>query len=86
RNAKTLVKEATFRLVLISLRQGGRLEAHRAPGRISIHTLSGHLRLQVLGETIDLTTGQVLVLDPDVVHDVEGIEESAFLLTIAWPA
>ncbi len=86
RNAKTLVKEPNFRLVLISIRQGGRLEAHRAPGRISIQTLSGHLRLQVSGEAIDLTAGQILILDPDVVHDVEGVDESAFLLTIAWPA
>jgi hypothetical protein len=29
--------------------------------------------------------GQVLMLDPDVAHDVEALAESAFLLTIAWP-
>ncbi|HVA89204.1 MAG TPA: cupin domain-containing protein [Chloroflexota bacterium] len=85
RHAKTLVKEPDFRLVLISIRQNGRMEEHRAPGRISIHTLTGRLRLQVLGEAIDLTAGQILVLDPDVAHDVEALEESAFLLTIAWP-
>jgi quercetin dioxygenase-like cupin family protein len=85
RNAKTLVKEPDFRLVLISLRRDGRMEEHRAPGRISIQTLTGRLRLYVQGETIDLTVGQVLVLDPGVTHDVEALEESAFLLTIAWP-
>jgi len=85
RNAKTLVKEPDFRLVLIIIRQGGRMEEHRAPGRISIQTLTGRLRLYVLGETIDLAVGQVLVLEPDLAHDVEALEESAFLLTIAWP-
>jgi quercetin dioxygenase-like cupin family protein len=85
RNAKTLVKEADFRLILIALRQGGRMEEHRAPGRISIHTLSGRLRLQVLDQTIDLSAGQILALDPNVAHDVEALDESAFLLTIAWP-
>ncbi len=85
RNAKTLVKEPDLRIVLIALRQGGRMEEHRAPGRLSIQTLTGRLRLQVREQTIDLPAGHVLVLDPDVAHDVEALEESAFLLTIAWP-
>ncbi len=86
RNAKTLVKEPDLRIVLIVMRQGARMEEHRAPGRLSIQTLTGHLRLQVLGQTIDLPAGHVLALDPDVAHDVEALDESAFLLTIAWPA
>ena len=86
RNAKTLVKEPDLRIVLIVMRQGGRMEEHRAPGRLSIQTLTGHVRLQVLDQTIDLPAGHVLALDPDVAHDVEALDESAFLLTIAWPA
>ncbi len=85
RNAKTLVREPDLRIVVIALRQGGRMEEHRAPGRISIQTLTGRLRLHVLDQTIDLPAGHVLALDPDVAHDVEAIDESAFLLTIAWP-
>lgn len=86
RNAKTLVKESDLRIVLIALRQGDRMEKHKAPGRISIQTLSGRLCLQVSDQTIDLPAGHVLALDPDTTHDVEALEESAFLLTIAWPA
>ena len=86
RNAKTLVKEPDLRIVLIVMRQGARMEEHHAPGRLSIQTLTGHLHLQVLDQTIDLPAGHVLALDPDVAHDVEALDESAFLLTIAWPA
>ena len=50
RNAKTLVKEPDFRLVLVALKAGARLEEHRAPGRISIQTLEGRLRLRVADE------------------------------------
>jgi hypothetical protein len=32
-----------------------------------------------------LSAGQLLVMDCGVLHDVEAVEESAFLLTIAWP-
>jgi quercetin dioxygenase-like cupin family protein len=86
RNAKTLVKEPDLRVVVILLRQGARMEEHRAPGRITIHTLSGRLRLQLFDQASDLEAGQILMLDADIPHDVEAIEESAFLLTIAWPA
>ncbi len=83
RNAKTLVKESDFRIVLIALRVGARMEEHRAAGRISVQTLTGYLRLHACGETVDLSVGQLVSLERDVPHDVEAVEESAFLLTIA---
>jgi hypothetical protein len=33
----------------------------------------------------DLPQGKMLVLDRAVTHDVEAVEESAFLLTVAYP-
>ncbi len=84
RNAKTLVKEADFRVVLIALRAGARMEEHRAAGRISVQTLVGHLRLHTAGTNVDLPVGRLVSLERDVPHDVEALEESAFLLTIAW--
>lgn len=84
RNAKTLVKEPDFRIVLIALRRGGRLDEHRAPARISIQTLAGRLRLRVAERTLELPTGQLVTLERDVAHAVDAVEESAFLLTIAW--
>jgi len=85
RHARTLVKDAELRVVLIALQPGARLEEHHAPGRITIHTLSGHLTVRVAGRAIDLPVGNVLTLARSVPHDVEAREESAFLLTIAWP-
>jgi len=82
---KTLVKEPTLRIVLIALHRGGRLAEHRAPGRISIQVLAGHLRLHALDQNVELQSGGILVLDPDMAHDIEALEESAFLLTITWP-
>ena len=86
RHAKTLVKDAELRVVLIALQPGARLEEHHAPGRITIHTLAGHLTVRVAGQTIELPVGHVLTLARSVPHDVEARGESAFLLTIAWPA
>jgi len=33
----------------------------------------------------DLPTGRLLALAQRLLHEVEALEESAFLLTIAWP-
>jgi len=85
RNTKTLVKEPDFRIVVVALRAGVRMEQHRAAGRISIQTLVGQLRLQAPGHTVDLPVGRLVSLERNVAHTVEAREESAFLLTIAWP-
>ncbi len=88
RTAKTLVKEPDFRIVLVALKSGARIEAHRAPGRLSSQTLMGRLRVGVGAHTVDLPVWRILALDPNVAHEVEAGEDgdSAFLLTIAWPA
>jgi quercetin dioxygenase-like cupin family protein len=83
RNAKTLVKQTGLRVVLTVMRSGARLQEHRASGPISIQTLAGHVRLSTSDETVDLPVGHVVMLGGDIAHDVEAVEESAFLLTIA---
>jgi quercetin dioxygenase-like cupin family protein len=85
RNSKTLVKYADFRVVLMALKAGMRVEKHQAEGRISVQTIAGHINIRASGRTFDLPTGSRLALDRATVHDVEALEESAVLLTIAWP-
>jgi len=79
------VKYDDFRIVLIALRANARMPDHRAEGRISVHTLRGHIRLRALQRTFDLPAGSLLALDRDLAHDVEALEDSVLLLTIAWP-
>jgi quercetin dioxygenase-like cupin family protein len=83
RNARTLVDEGGFRLVLTALKAGARLREHHPPGWVSISTATGHLRVSAAGSTVDLPTNHVVVLARDEPHDVEAVEESAFLLTVA---
>jgi quercetin dioxygenase-like cupin family protein len=85
RNSKALAKYDDFRIVLIALKEGVRIEEHRAEGRISIHTVVGHISVRALGRTFDLPAGRLLTLDRATVHNVGALEESAILLTISWP-
>ena len=84
-NAKTLVKYDDFRVVLTALRARARMADHRTEGRISIQTVRGHIQVRAEGRTFDLPAGSLLALDRGLPHDVEALEDSALLLTIAWP-
>ena len=85
RNSKTLVKYADFRVVLMALKAGMHVEEHQAEGRISVQTIAGHISVRSSGRTFDLPTGSLLALDRATVHDLHALEDSAILLTIAWP-
>ena len=58
---------------------------HKADGRLSLHVLSGHIKLKALGRTFNLRSGGLLALDQGVPHEVHALEQSALLLTVAWP-
>ena len=84
-NARTLVKYDDLRIVLMALQANTRVPEHKTEGRISVHVLAGHIRVKASGRTFSLRSGGLLALEQGVLHDVEALEESAFLLTLAWP-
>jgi quercetin dioxygenase-like cupin family protein len=84
-NARTLIKYDDLRVVLIALKAGAHIPQHKANGRISVQVLSGHIRLNASGRAFDLLPGSLLALDERAPHDLEALEESAVLLTVAWP-
>ena len=84
-NARTLIKYDDFRVVLTALQAKVRIPEHKTEGRISVHVLSGHIQLRASGRTFSLRPGGLLAIDHGVPHEVEALEESSFLLTIARP-
>jgi quercetin dioxygenase-like cupin family protein len=85
RSSTTLVKYKDLRIVLIAMKANTRMHEHSAAGRISVHSLNGHIRLHLPDQVVDLPAGHLLALDQCVPHDVEATEDSAFLLTLSWP-
>jgi quercetin dioxygenase-like cupin family protein len=80
--AETLVKEPGLRLVLIALKDGGRLRQHRAHTSITVQVVVGMVRFTVNTQTIELVPGRVLAVDVDLPHNLEAVGESAVLLTM----
>jgi quercetin dioxygenase-like cupin family protein len=68
--------------VLFAFEPGGMLDKHSADGWVAIHVREGHLMVEAEGQDKSLTAGHVLILNPDVPHDVRALEASAMLLTV----
>ena len=71
--------------MLTAIKANTTIHEHHAAGRISVQTVEGRIRMHAGGKEFDLPAGRLLVLDRAMPHDVVAIEDSAFLLTIAWP-
>ncbi|CAN5461319.1 hypothetical protein BH11ARM2_BH11ARM2_17920 [soil metagenome] len=78
-----LYKSNHTTLALFAFEAGGRMPEHRARGTVIVQVIAGHLRLTTPDTTHALSAGQVLVLAPDVPHDVVADEPAQMLLTVS---
>ncbi len=83
RNAITLTKEPGLRLVLMLLGKGTTLSEHQAAGALTFHVLTGSVTFRAGARVESLGAGELIVLESTVDHEVEAVEESACLLTLA---
>jgi quercetin dioxygenase-like cupin family protein len=86
RNAMTIVKYRDLRIVLELMQPGARIDDPRPEtgGAVVIQVLSGRLRLEAEGQTIDLAAGRLVALDHIVPSQLTAIDESAFLIWVSW--
>jgi len=82
--ARTLIREPALRIVLVVMKAGARIAEHRAQEITSIQTVSGQVRVALLERSLELAAGGVLVVAPDLRHQVEAVADSSLLLTLAW--
>ena len=85
RSSRTLVKYPDLHVVLILMKANTWLGEHHVDGRIAVQLVQGGIRVQIPEQSIDLKAGDLLTLEYGITHNVEAIEESAFLITISWP-
>ena len=83
RNAITLTKEPGLRLVLMLLGKGTKISEHQAAGSLTFHVLTGSVTFRAGARVESLEAGELIVLESTVDHEVEAVEESACLLTLA---
>jgi quercetin dioxygenase-like cupin family protein len=83
RDSFTLVKDPGMDVVLTVLNAGMHLSKHTAPGPISVLVLKGRIAFTAHGQRLELGPHCLVTLPTHVPHEVEALEESAILITIA---
>jgi quercetin dioxygenase-like cupin family protein len=86
RSAVVLVKHRDLTVTLLALRKGAHLHEHSAKGSVSVQVVTGVIRLNASGEEKIVSSGTICVIDREVPHAVEAMEDSMLLLTAALPA
>lgn len=85
---KTLYKRGNATVALFRLERGGGLASHKTAGTVTIHVIDGKLHIGTLdaggmgGAEHILTAAQLVVLAPNVPHDVHALEDSTMLLQV----
>ncbi len=74
--------ERTLQQTMIALRAGSRLHEHDNPGEATVYVLQGRVALTAGDETGHGLAGDLIVV-PNARHELEAIEDSVVLLTIA---
>lgn len=86
RAAKTLAKTDGVRVTLVLLSQDATLNPESTAGGATIQVLEGRLRVQAGDQQWDLGPQALIVLEDNLREPLTATEESAFLVTVAWPA
>lgn len=74
--------EHQLRQTVIALTAGQTLSEHENPGEATVHVLHGRVRLGAGEDRWDGSAGDLIVV-PDSRHDLEALEDSVVLLTVA---
>ena len=78
----TLLKTEKVEIIRLVMAAGKVLAEHKARGEITLHCLEGRIAFTALGQTNELTAGQLMYLTAGEPHSVQCLENTSFLLTI----
>jgi quercetin dioxygenase-like cupin family protein len=84
RAAATIIggHEKVLRQTAIAMVEGVTLSDHENPGEASVHVLAGRVRLAADGHSWEGRHGDLLMI-PDSWHNLQALEDSVVLLTVA---
>ncbi len=79
---KTLYRLGPTTTAIFSFEAGGGLHQYTVDGEAIAHVIKGRLRISTAANDYELTSNQMLLLDPGVPHELNALEPSQLLLTV----
>ena len=81
---RALVKTDAFEAARLIIGKGTEIPTHRVAGPVILHCLEGRVRVGLAGSALELAAGQWTHLPGGTDYSMEGLEDSALLLTILF--
>lgn len=85
RNARTLAKAGTFRLVLVVFRAGAIFDENDQRGSVALQVLDGRVDVRVGEDTIEIGAGDVAVVSPEHPWSAIAMADGLLMFHVAWP-
>ncbi|MGH2466452.1 MAG: hypothetical protein ACRDGL_01790 [Candidatus Limnocylindrales bacterium] len=85
RNARTLAKDAWFRLTLVALRPEAAFEEADQRGVLALQALEGEIELAVDGRALLVAAGELVVIGAGQPWRARSTSEALLLIHLAWP-
>ncbi len=79
---KTLYRHGKATVALFVFNAGAGLVEHQAAGTVTIHVIDGRMHIRAADSEHVFGPGGLLILAPNVEHDVHAIEDSIMLLQV----
>ncbi len=81
-SSRILLKEPSLRIVLLALKQGGRMREHDASGPVALQQIEGRARIRVADSECIAERGRLITIEPRIRHEVEALSDCALLIFI----
>ena len=80
--SRTLCAKPHVNITLFAFDSGEEISAHTSPGDAMVQVLDGEATIDIDGEKIDATSGDVVVMPANIPHAVEARTRFKMLLTV----
>lgn len=79
----TIAHREGFSLILFDFEKGATIPEHQVQGEVTIQVLDGKLQIATSKNEHKVGSGEVLILKPEVTHDVRAIEDTSMFMTVS---
>ena len=85
RNALTLAKVGSFRLVLVAFRAGAAFDEGDQRGTTALQVIQGGLAVRVGEDSLELRESEIAVIGAGHPWSASALADGAMLIHLAWP-
>jgi quercetin dioxygenase-like cupin family protein len=80
--SKAIVDKPVGTITIFAFDKGQKLSEHQAPYDAVVEVVDGTARLTIGAETVDVASGQIIIMPANVPHSVSAKEKFKMLLTM----